>query len=137
MASVPIPVEINLTSNQKILSVEGANHPLHYYLSHEVPVVLSTDDEGVLRTDLSTEYMKAAFEQKLDYATIKSINRNALTYSFLPGKSLWANPSKHLVVDECQDLNSSACEKFIINNQKARLQSELEKNLQLFEKNFN
>ena len=136
MASLRIPVEINLTSNQKILNVEGVNHPLHYYLTNNVPVVLSTDDEGVLRTDLSTEYMKAAFDQHLDYATIKNINRNGLTYSFLPGKSIWANPIKYQVVDECKDLNSATCGKFIKDNQKAHLQWNLEKELKLFEISF-
>ena len=136
MASIPIPVEINLTSNQKILNVEGANHPLNYYLSHNVPVVLSTDDEAVLRTDLSTEYMKAVFYQGLDYTTIKNINRNGLTYSFLPGKSLWANSRTHQAVEECQDLTSDACKQFIKNNQKARIEWMLEKKLAMFESNF-
>ncbi len=133
MATTPIPVEINLTSNRLLLNVFGKNHPLHYYLNNNVPVTLSTDDEGALRTDLTREYVAAAYEHGLDYPTIKTINQNALTYSFLPGKSLWTNPKKHLRVPECQNLDSSACQKFLDENEKAKLQWQLEKNLTAFE----
>ena len=133
MAKTPIPVEINLTSNREILQVAGKSHPLNYYLAHHVPVVFSTDDEGVLRTDLSREYVEAVINQGLDYKTIKAINQNALTYSFLPGKSLWSNPSKHIPVSECQQMGSFTCQQFIKENQKAKLQWELEKNLDAFE----
>ena len=136
MAKTPIPVEINLTSNRLILNIAGKKHPLHYYLPHHVPVVLSTDDEGILRTDLSREYVEAVIHQHMDYTTIKMINRNALTYSFLPGKSLWSDPSKHLTVHECQDLKSPSCEEFIKENEKARLQWQLENKLTTFEKNY-
>lgn len=133
MAKTPIPVEINLTSNHTILHVSGIQHPLRYYLAHNVPVVLSTDDEGILRTDLTEQYVKAVIEHHLDYPTIKAINRNALTYSFLPGKSLWSNPAKQVVVSECQSLSSPSCKKFISNNLKAKLQWELENKLLKFE----
>lgn len=131
-----IPVEINLISNQKILNISGKQHPLHYYLNHNVPVVLSTDDEGVLRTDLTAQYVEAALGQGLDYPVLKQINRNALTFSFLPGKSLWANAEKGLAVDACQDLKSSSCLQYVKNNPKAALQRELEIALTAFEKSF-
>lgn len=137
MAKTPVPVEINLTSNRKILLISGQAHPLHYYLAHHVPVVLSTDDEGVLRTDLSREYVEAVINQGLDYSTLKSINQNALTYGFIPGKSLWLNPSEHIPVNECQSMNSPACQKFVHENQKARLQLQLEKNILAFESRYN
>jgi hypothetical protein len=35
-----------------------------YYRAHGVPVVLSTDDEGVLRTDMTNEYVRAVREQR-------------------------------------------------------------------------
>lgn len=131
-----IAVEINLTSNEKILGLSGKAHPLNYYLKHEVPVVLSTDDEGVLRTDLTHQYVKAVIEHDLDYPAIKQINRNALTYSFLPGKSLWANASKGELILACHDLHSKTCLDFIANNEKATLQRQLELKLQEFEDQF-
>ncbi|MGC1183243.1 adenosine deaminase family protein [Legionella sp.] len=133
MAKQHIPVEINLSSNQKILNVSGRNHPLNYYLAHHVPIVLSTDDEGVLRTTLTAQYVEAVMDHNLDYPTLKQINRNVLTYAFVPGKSIWANAEKALLVKECQDLKSNTCKKFIKDNEKARLQWELEVKLNDFE----
>lgn len=136
MAKTPIPVEINLTSNREILNISGKQHPLNYYLTHQVPVILSTDDEGVLRTDLTREYVLAVVEHQLDYPAIKRISRNALTYSFLPGKSLWLNPQKQVMVSECQQLDAASCQQFIKENEKATLQWELEKKLAQFESKY-
>lgn len=136
MASNPIPVEINLTSNRKILGIDGASHPLHFYLSHHVPVVLSTDDEGVLRTDLTSQYVEAVITHHLNYPTIKNINRNALTYSFLPGASLWADNRTHSLTSACKELDSAACQAFLKTSHKAQLQWQLEKRLDIFEKRY-
>ena len=133
MAKKPVAVEINLTSNRELLAIEGEQHPLRFYLEHHVPIVLSTDDEGILRTDLTQQYVDAAITHKLDYPTIKTINRNALTYSFLPGKSLWKDAEKQVPVAECQTLLGSSCLEFIKANLKAKLQWSLEKKLLVFE----
>ena len=76
-------VEINLSSNAIILGVHGKNHPLATYLAAGVPVVLSTDDAGVSRINMTNEYFRAVHDQGLDYPTLKSIARNALIHSFL------------------------------------------------------
>lgn len=136
MAKASIPVEINLTSNQKLLNIDKKNNPIKHYLRHKVPVVLSTDDEGILRTNLTREYVKAVIEQGLDYATIKSINRNTLTYSFLPGANLWKDINSGILVDECRELHSASCMKFINKSEKARLQWKLETLLSTFEKRY-
>ncbi|MGH6664920.1 MAG: adenosine deaminase family protein [Pseudolabrys sp.] len=78
-----VAVEINLTSNDVILGVRGRDHPLMTYLAAGVPVTLSTDDMGVSRIDLTNEYVRAARDYDLDYATLKSIARASLSYSFL------------------------------------------------------
>ena len=136
MAKNNIPVEINLTSNQLILSISGTEQPINYYLKHNVPVVLSTDDQGILQTDLTTQYIDAALTYNLDYQTLKTINRNSLTYSFMPGKSIWENPRTGKLVKECKQLSSQSCRIFIKNNQKAFLQWILEDRLQRFEKKY-
>lgn len=136
MAKHDIPVEINLTSNKLILSISGAEHPINYYLKHNVPVVLSTDDQGILQTDLTTQYTDAALTYNLDYPTLKTINRNSLTYSFMPGKSIWENPRTGKLVKECEQLNSQSCRMFIKNNQKAFLQWILEDRFEKFEKKY-
>jgi len=136
MADKSIAVEINLISNRKVLNIGGQEHPLRYYLANHVPVVLSTDDEGILRTDLTEQYVEAVTHHGLDYPTIKAINRNTLTYSFLAGKSLWADPRKSIRVKACQNLASPACRLFIKNSPKAQLQWLLENQLALFEQRY-
>lgn len=136
MAKNHLPVEINLISNLRILNVSGKNHPLRYYLAHHVPVVLSTDDEGVLRTDLTSQYVEAALAHGLDYKTLKQINRNALTYAFLPGKSIWADADKAVLVKECKNINSDSCLTWVKSSEKARLQRTLEQQLMAFEKQY-
>lgn len=83
MRERPVAVEINLTSNDQILGVHGAQHPFPAYHAAGVPVVLSTDDGGVERIDLTDEYVRAARDYGLDYAALKAIARASLSYSFL------------------------------------------------------
>ncbi len=78
-----IAVEINLTSNDVILGVRGDRHPLPVYRKYHVPVALSTDDEGVSRSDLTLEYERAVLDYNLTYSDLKEIVRNSLEYSFL------------------------------------------------------
>jgi len=77
-------IEINLTSNRQILGVFGKAHPLRTYLKAGVPVTLSTDDEGVERTDLTEQYVIAAQEQGMTYPQLKRAAENGLRCSFLP-----------------------------------------------------
>ena len=53
MAQKHVMVEINLSSNEGILGVKGAEHPFPLYRAAHVPVALSTDDEGVSRIDIT------------------------------------------------------------------------------------
>jgi len=76
-------IEINLTSNQFILGVKGNNHPYLIYSSYGVPLVISTDDSGVSRNNLSNEYMLLASRYHPSYARIKQYVYNSITYSFL------------------------------------------------------
>jgi adenosine deaminase len=85
MAQKKVAVEINLTSNEFILGVKGSGHPLMLYHDSGVPIVLSTDDPGILRTNLSEQYALAAMRYpKLTYADFKQFSMNSITYSFLP-----------------------------------------------------
>jgi len=83
MAERGIAVEICLTSNDSILGVTGRNHPLRLYMRHNVPVVLATDDPGISRSDLTTEFQRAVTEHGLTYAEIKRLALNSIRYSFL------------------------------------------------------
>lgn len=134
MAREGVAVEINLTSNDVILGVKGADHPLRLYRDHGVPFVLSTDDEGVLRTDMTNEYVRAAREQGLTYRDLKNAARASLEFSFVPGASIWKGRKVGLPVAACQpSLAAPACRKLVAGSEKARLQADLEARFDLFE----
>jgi hypothetical protein len=78
-----ILVEINLSSNDQILGIRGSDHPLPAYRSAGVPVALSTDDEGVARSHLTAEFLRAVLTYKLSYADVKDMVRNSLRYAFV------------------------------------------------------
>jgi adenosine deaminase len=139
MAKKNVMVEINLTSNDAILGVEGKQHPLATYLKYGVPVALSTDDEGVARSEMTREYQKAVEEQGLDYITLKKMARTGLEHSFLPGLSLWSDAKKFAPAKECANdklaakLLTATCQKFIDKSEKAREQLKLERSFADFE----
>jgi hypothetical protein len=83
MAARRVLVEIALSSNDLILGVSGAHHPLRTYLQYGVPVALATDDYGVARSSHTLEWVKAVQEQSLDYLTIKRMVRNSIEYAFV------------------------------------------------------
>ena len=138
MADKGVMVEICLSSNDKILGVRGKDHPLAEYLRYGVPVALATDDEGVARSDMTLEYVKAAEEQGLSYQQLKMMARNSLQYAFISGERLWRNAkSSFEMVPQCSEVDltntSSACQKFLDGSEKATLQWKLEKALKSFE----
>jgi adenosine deaminase len=78
-----IAVEINLRSNALLLGVSGDAHPLMDYLDAGVPVVLSTDDPGLMGTGLREQYRLAAGYNGITYLDLKQMVRNSIEYSFL------------------------------------------------------
>ncbi|SDX98602.1 adenosine deaminase [Lysobacter enzymogenes] len=139
MARRRVAVEINLSSNAAILGLRGAAHPLALYRAADVPVVLSTDDQGILRSDLSGEYQRAAQEQGLGYRDLKRIARDSLQYAFLPGASLWRDAAGGARAPACAGTDAraeadAACAAFLRGSDKARLQWRLEQQLARFER---
>lgn len=136
-------VEINLTSNALLLDLAGPAHPLHTYLAHGVPVSLSTDDLGILRTDLTDEYVRAVTVQDLGYRTLKLLSRNGLQYAFAPGGSLWRDPGRYRrPVADCAGQRPGSepptprCATYLEENVRARLQWNLEGELTAFERSI-
>jgi adenosine deaminase len=84
-----IAVEVCPTSAAVILGMEGDRHPFHLYRRAGVPITINTDDEGVSRSNLTMEYVRAVRSWKLNYPDLKWLARNSLEYSFLPGDSLF------------------------------------------------
>jgi adenosine deaminase len=140
MARERIAVEINLTSNDTILGVRGARHPLALYRAAGVPVVLSTDDEGVSRSDMTNEYLRAATEQGLRYGELKDIARASLEYAFLPGASLWQDGRIGTRIAVCRGAVAGntpfggPCAEVLAASEKAREQWRLEADFAAFER---
>ena len=84
MSKNKIPVEINLVSNEFILKVKDDRHPITLYKEFGVPIVISTDDAGILRTNMIEQYVLLAKRYKtITYADIKQFVYNSITYSFI------------------------------------------------------
>lgn len=133
MAAKHVMVEVNLTSNDVILGVRTNQHSLPGYLRAGVPVALSTDDEGVSRINLTHEYARAAVDFGLGYLDLKRSARTSLEYSFLPGKSLWAETDSFgKMVPECAG-KSERCAGFLKINPRAAAEWELERRFGVFE----
>ena len=143
MAAKNILVEINLSSNDLILGFSGEDHPLPIYMKYGVPVALSTDDEGVNRSDMTHEYLRAVEDFHLSYPELKRMTRQSLEHSFLPGESLWASTGAEFRrVAACTadsagaEKPSAACAKILSASERAREQWKLEGAFADFEKRF-
>lgn len=96
MAKNNIPIEINLASNEFILKVKDGRHPFTLYKEFNVPIVISTDDAGILRTNMTEQYVLLAKRYPdVSYATIKKYVYNSINYSFIQDSSV----KKQLVKD--------------------------------------
>lgn len=90
-----VVVEINLESNQVILNTNPSNHPVNFYLKNNIPIIISTDDEGVLRTSLTNQFvLLTTYAPNITFEKVKSIVYNSIHYSFLSQKE------KKQIIDE-------------------------------------
>jgi adenosine deaminase len=143
MAERNVLVEIALTSNDIILGVSGDDHPLPIYMKYGVPVALATDDEGVSRSDMTHEYLRAIEGYHLSYLDVKRMARQSLEHSFLPGHSLWTETKVVFrVTPACaadsasSEKPAAACEEFLAASERARMQWKLEAEFAKFEKKY-
>ena len=89
MAKNNIPIEINLASNEFILKVKEGRHPFTLYKEFNVPIVISTDDAGILRTNLTEQYVLLAKRYPdVSYEKIKQYVYNSINYSFIQDVSV-------------------------------------------------
>ncbi len=129
-------VEIALTSEETILGLKGRENPLPEYLRAGIPVSLNTDDEGILDTDLTREFLRAARDFNLDYGMLKQLARNSLEYSFLQGNSLFRTREYDAFVPPCTQTESDSCRAYLAANPKAEVQLRLEKQFTEFESQY-
>jgi adenosine deaminase/adenosine deaminase CECR1 len=96
MAKNSIAIEINLVSNEFILKVKESRHPFSLYKDFGVPIVISTDDAGILRTNMTEQYVLLAKRYKnVSYANIKQYVYNSIYYSFIKDEAV----KKQLLAD--------------------------------------
>jgi adenosine deaminase/adenosine deaminase CECR1 len=137
LASRGVAVEICLSSNDQILGVRGRQHPLSAFIKYGVPVTLATDDQGVARSSMTNEFLKAAQEQGLGYMELKAMARTSLQYSFVEGESLWQDPMNFVRAEPCRrsapNSVSQECVDFLRLSKKADLQWRLEQDFDEFE----
>ncbi|MGO4817775.1 adenosine deaminase [Flavobacterium sp. W22_SRS_FP1] len=89
MAKNNIAIEINLVSNEFILKVKETRHPFSLYREFGVPIVISTDDAGILRTNMTEQYVLLAKRYKnVSYANIKQYVYDSIYYSFIKDESV-------------------------------------------------
>lgn len=135
-----IPVEIALTSEEIVRSISGADNPFPVFQKYDVPVVLVTESAGLTRIDITNEYVRAAHDYNLSYTDLKTLVRNSLEYSLLPGKSLWKSVSPYAMGSECSDSltnkKTGLCQKLLVESQKAKKQWDLEAKFIEFERKF-
>lgn len=139
MADKGVAVEINLTSNADILGIEGEDHPVIWLREMGVPVIYTTDDPGISRSDLSSEYARAVFDTGATYEDLVTSARNALAFSFLHGEGLWNDPGVYrrpaaVCAEEIGSAEpSQACRQLLDGSPRAMMQWRFEHQLAVFE----
>jgi adenosine deaminase len=89
MAKNNVAIEINLYSNEFILKVKEDNHPISLYREFNVPIVICTDDAGVLRSNLTHQYVLLAKRYPyISYREMKEYVFNSIDHSFIKEESL-------------------------------------------------
>ncbi|WP_027361188.1 hypothetical protein [Halodesulfovibrio aestuarii] len=135
-----IPVEIAFTCEEVERSISVSDNPFPVLQKYKVPVVLVTENGGITRIDITNEYVHAAHNYNLSYTDLKTLIRNSLEYSLLPGKSLWKSVSPYIMSDECSDSltnkKTGLCQKFLTESPKASKQWDLETEFVEFERKF-
>ena len=141
MAKKNVLVEICLTSNDVILGVSGDRHPLPVYMKYGVPVALATDDEGVSRSDMTHEYLRAVETYGLSYADLKRMARASLEHSFISGEGISFGANSRGKIFPCpvrlhSGMPEPACTQTQGASERTRVQWQLEKAFADFEKKF-
>lgn len=87
MKTKQIPIEINMISNEFILGIKNDFHPFMLYHQAGVPIVITSDDMGVLRTSFTEQFAILAKRYKaISYQDIKGFIYNSIQFSFLTKK---------------------------------------------------
>lgn len=139
MVRQQILVECAIHSYQVVRGIPNNENPYAIYSRAGVPLSLATDDEAIVRSDLTEYFRTAVVDFHVNYPTLKTLARNSLDYSFLPGESLWATRDQRALVAPCtgQAMKPSpdlqACRDFLAKSEKAQIEWKEEVALDQFE----
>ena len=142
MAARHILVEDCLYSHELVRDMKGRENVLPIYLRGGVPVSLATDDEAIVRSQLTWYFRRAVEGYNIDYVTLKRMVRDSLEHAFLPGASLWVAPENFSVGAACAgerlggEAAGAACREFLQGSEKARLEWKEEAAFAEFEAKF-
>jgi hypothetical protein len=134
-----ILVEDCLYSHEVVRGMRGLENVLPIYLNAGVPVALATDDEGIVRSELTWYFKRAVEGYHVDYITLKRMVRDSLDHAFLPGASLWRAPEAFAPVDACATETMSglphgaACRRYLASSERAALEWREETEFRRFE----
>jgi adenosine deaminase len=142
MAQRHILVEDCVYSHEVVRGLTGSENVLPVYLRAGVPVALATDDEGIVRSELTWYFKRAVEGYHADYPTLKRMVRDSLDHAFAPGASLWVAPENFTIVPGCSnerletEPQTAACRDFLAGNERARLEWKEETEFSRFEAQF-
>jgi adenosine deaminase len=125
------------------LGTYGSDPAATIYRAFQVPLALSTDDEGVSRIDLTHEYERATTDYHLRYHDLKTLARTSIEHAFLEGTSLWRGPDTFEPAGPCANdplgtpHPSPDCQAFLASSPKATLQWQQEAKFTTFENLYN
>ena len=142
MAQRHILVEDCVYSHEVVRGLTGSENVLPIYLRAGVPVALATDDEGIVRSELTWYFKRAVEGYRADYPTLKRMVRDSLDHAFVPGASLWVAPENFTMIPDCSNERletqpqSAACRSFLAGSERARLEWKEETAFSQFEAQF-
>jgi adenosine deaminase len=142
MAQRHILVEDCVYSHELVRGMTGAENVLPIYLRAGVPVAIATDDEGIVRSELTWYFRRAVEGYRVDYPTLRRMVRDSLDHAFVPGASLWAAAENFTMAPECAsdrlqpEPESATCRNFLTGSEKARLEWNEEVAFSRFEAQF-
>jgi adenosine deaminase len=139
MSREHILVECAIHSYQVVRDIPNSENPYLIYSRAGVPLALATDDEGVVRSDLTEYFRTAVVDFHATYPRLKTLVRNSLDYSFLPGQSLWVTRDQKSFAPACAAVplkavpDSSTCRHFLAGSEKAQIEWKEEVEFDQFE----
>ncbi len=135
-----ILVECAIHGYQIVREIPNSENPCATYIRAGVPISLATDDEAIVRSDLTEYFRTAVVDFHIAYPALKRFARNSLEYAFVPGASLWSSPDYAAFAAPCAHDSASssapstaACRNFLARSEKARLEWKEESELSQFE----